>query len=62
MVAVLGAMEGLGFRVYCERLEVLRFNFLFKVGVRIRGTLGDIDPLNKLTFKRARSTLQKGPL
>ena len=26
-----------------------------EVGVRIRGTLGDIDPLNKVPFKRARS-------
>ena len=30
------------------------------VGVRIRGTLGDIDPLNKVPFKRARSRVQKG--
>ena len=34
----------------------------FWVGVRIRGTLGDIDPLNKVPFKRARSRVQKGPL
>ena len=33
-----------------------------KVGVRIRGTLGDIDPLNKVPFKRAISRAQKGPL
>ena len=32
------------------------------LGVRMRGTLGDIDPLNKLPFKRARSGAQKGPL
>ena len=32
------------------------------VGVRIRGTLGDIDPLNKVPFKRATSRVQKGPL
>ena len=25
------------------------------LGVRIRGSLGDIDPLNKVPFKRARS-------
>ena len=30
--------------------------------VRIRGTLGDIDPLNNVPFKRARSRVQKGPL
>ena len=35
---------------------------LYKVGVRIRGTLGDIDPLNKFPFKRATSRVQKGPL
>ena len=32
------------------------------VGARIRGTLGDIDPLNKIPFKRARSRVKKGPL
>ena len=32
------------------------------MGVRIRGTLGDIDPLNKVPSKRARSRVQKGPL
>ena len=38
---------------------------LFKpleLGVRIRGTLGDIDPLNKVPFKRAISKVKKGPL
>ena len=29
------------------------------MGVRIRMTLGYIDPLNKVTFKRARSRVQK---
>ena len=33
-----------------------------EVGDRIRGTLGDIDPLNKVPFQRARSRVQKGPL
>ena len=34
-----------------------------KIGVRIRGTFGDIDPLNKVRFKkRATSRAQKGPL
>ena len=31
------------------------------LGFRIRGTLGDIDPLNKVPFKRAKSRVQKGP-
>ena len=30
------------------------------LGVRIRGTLGDIDPLHKVPFERARSRVQKG--
>ena len=30
------------------------------LGVRIRKTLGDIDPLNKVPFKRATSGVQKG--
>ena len=32
------------------------------MGVRIRGTLGDIDRLNKVPFKRATSRVQKGHL
>ena len=32
------------------------------VAVGIRGTLGDIDPLNKAPFQRARSRVKKGPL
>ena len=31
------------------------------MGVRTRGTIGDIDPLNKVSFKRARSRAKKGP-
>ena len=31
------------------------------LGVRIRGTLDNIDPLNKVPFKRAISRLKKGP-
>ena len=31
------------------------------LGARIRGTLGDIDPLNKVPFKRAGSRVKKGP-
>ena len=30
------------------------------LGFRIRGTLGDIDPLNKVPFKSATSRVQKG--
>ena len=30
------------------------------VGDRIRGTLGDIDPLNKVPVKRARRGLRRG--
>ena len=33
---------------------------LRKAGVRIKGTLGDIDPLNKVPVKRARSRVKKG--
>ena len=33
-----------------------------EVGDRIRGPLGDIDPLNRVPFQRARSRVQKGPL
>ena len=32
------------------------------LGARIRETLGDIDPLNKVPFKRATRRVQKGPL
>ena len=31
------------------------------MGDRIKGTLGDRDPLNKVPFKRAISRVQKGP-
>ena len=35
-------------------------NSLPFLGGRIKGTLGDIDPLNKVPLKRARSRVQKG--
>ena len=38
------------------------FKITSLLGVRIKGTLGDIDPLNKVPFKRATSRAQKGPL
>ena len=31
------------------------------MGVRIRGSLGDIDPLNKVPFTRAMSGIKKRP-
>ena len=31
-----------------------------EIGVRIRETLGDIDPLTKVPFKRAKSRVKKG--
>ena len=33
---------------------------LLQLGGRIKGTLGDIDPLNKVPLERARSRVQKG--
>ena len=32
------------------------------LGVRIRGPLGDIDPLKKVPVERAKSRVHKGPL
>ena len=32
------------------------------VALRISGTLGDIDPLKKVRFQRARSRIKNGPL
>ena len=32
------------------------------LGVGIRGSLGDINPLNKLPFQKANSRVKKGPL
>ena len=34
----------------------------YKLGDRIRGTLGDMDSLNKVPFKRAISRVKKSPL
>ena len=42
---------GLGLRVWMIRI---------RLGGRIKGTLGDIDPLKKVPLKRARSRVQKG--
>ena len=32
------------------------------MGVKIKGTFGDIDPLNRSLYKRAISGVKKGPL
>ena len=34
----------------------------YNIGVQIRGTLEDIDPLNKVRFKRAIGKVNKYPL
>ena len=44
------------------KAKVLESHTQLGVGARSRGTLGDIDPLNKVPFKRARSRAKKGPL
>ena len=41
----------------CFDLKAMRI-----LGVRIGGTLGDIDPLSKVPFERATSRVKKGPL
>ena len=48
--------------IYRTPREQYRYLFRLLLGVRIRGTPGDIDPLNKVPFKRAISRVQKGPL
>ena len=45
-----------------SRVPVLKPSLVGTVGVRIRGTPGDVDPLNKVPFKRATSRVEKGPL
>ena len=37
-------------------------SYTLELGVRISGRSGDTDPLNKVPFQRATSTVQKGPL
>ena len=52
-------------RLSCQSLRLRGSGLGFRVrflGVRIRGTLGDIDPLNKVPLKRVTSRVQKGPL
>ena len=46
---------GLGFRVWDLRVQTV-------IGVWIRGTLGDIDLLNKVPLKRAIIRVKKAPL
>ena len=43
-----------------EKLAILSSRHQ-ELGGRIRGTLGDIDPLNTAPFKRAISKVKKGP-
>ena len=45
-----------------SNLDVVGHDARMRLGVRIKGTLGDIDPLNKVPFKRATSRVPKGPL
>ena len=47
----------------CQSLPVLSdlINASSCLGVRIRVNLGNIDPLKKVPFKRARSRVEKGP-
>ena len=52
----------MGFGVLGPKSTIEYIATRFSVGVRIGGTLGDIDPLNKVPFKRAKSRVQKGPL
>ena len=51
-------------RVYYTSVTLRKLVFISlgtKMGVRIRGTPGDIDPLNKVPFTRVTSSVQKGP-
>ena len=48
---------GLGFRAIQGSLKGAHI-----MGVRIRGTVGDIDALNKGRFKKATRGVKKGPL
>ena len=45
-----------------SEVDTNQMNAVHLVGVGIRGTLGDIDPLNKVLFRRARSRVKKGPV
>ena len=42
-------------------LQLLSIATIKNMGVGIRGTLGDIDPLNIVPFKRAIRRVEKGP-
>ena len=51
---MVSSARSLGFRVSAHALGQL--------AVRIRGTLEDIDPFEKVSFTRARSRVKQGPL
>ena len=68
-VRLFKGLWGLGLRVYAFEVSGVaklcgfgRAGAAWVIGVRIRGTFGDIDPLNTVPFKRATSRVQKGPL
>ena len=46
----------------CFGITSPNLKLLQKLAVRIRGTLGDKDPLNKVRVKRGKSRVKKGPL
>ena len=46
------------FRYYKQKLRGLAFSL---VGVRIRGTLGDIDPLNKVPLREPQVRFRRVP-
>ena len=51
--------------LYLKGMRIMMFQlsgFYCKLGVKIRGTRGDVDHLNKVPSKRARSRVKKGPL
>ena len=51
--------------LYLKGMRIMMFQlsgFYCKLGVKIRGTRGDVDHLNKVPSKRARSKVKKGPL
>ena len=57
------------YRVDPSLIKIFRGKYCFRkvqalaayLGVKIRGTLDDIDPLNKVPVKRAMTRVKKGP-
>ena len=56
--------EGSNAQVFPRHLAKAGFyaGSTINLGAGIKGTLGDIDPLNKVPFKRATSRVWKGPV